>query len=149
MIDNGGAALPPNPAGAVPGGPAAFTIPPRENGGNFDVKQLTAGSKLFLPVFKTGGLFSTGDAHFAQGDGEVCLTGVEIGATAVVRFQLHKGAAASRKFQGLVFTQQRYFADPSLLSPSGSWESWECRSQRPAGLTSRISPSLAAMRCST
>ena len=121
VIDRGGAALPPNPAGAVPAGPCGLhglrTIPPRENGGNFDVKQLTTGSKLFLPVFKKGGLFSTGDAHFAQGDGEVCLTAVEMGATAVVRFQLHKGAAASRKFPGLVFTQQRYFADPKFAVP--------------------------------
>ena len=67
--------FPRNPAGAVPGGACGLhglrTNPPRENGGNFDVKQLTTGSSLFLPVFTQGALFSTGDAHFAQGDGEV------------------------------------------------------------------------------
>src|SRR5262252_5525335 len=78
VIDRGGLAFPPDVAGAVPTGPCGLaglrTVPPRENGGNFDVKQLTKGSKLFLPVFKEGGLFSTGDGHFAQGDGEVCVT---------------------------------------------------------------------------
>ena len=76
------------------------TLPPRENGGNFDVKQLTKGAKLFLPVFKEGALFSTGDGHFAQGDGEVCVTAVEMGATAVVRFKVHKGLATRRNFTG-------------------------------------------------
>ena len=87
-----GFAFPPDPTGAVPVGPCGLaglrTLPPRENGGNFDVKQLTKGSKLFLPVAVPGALFSTGDGHFAQGDGEVCVTAVEMGATAVVRFKL-------------------------------------------------------------
>src|ERR1700688_4672719 len=87
VIDRGGFALAPDAAGAVPGAPCALaglrTLPPRENGGNFDVKQLTKGAKLFLPVFKEGGLFSTGDGHFAQGGGDVCVTAVEMGATAV------------------------------------------------------------------
>jgi formamidase len=117
----GSPALPPEPAGAVPGGPCGLhglrTLPPRENGGNFDVKQLTKGSKLFLPVFQEGGLFSTGDAHFAQGDGEVCLTAIEMGATAVVRFKLHTGAAAARKFVSPIFSHARYFADPRYAVP--------------------------------
>jgi formamidase len=121
VIDKGGMALPPSPDGAVPAGACGLhglrTLPPRENGGNFDVKQLTKGAKLFLPVFKDGGLFSTGDAHFAQGDGEVCVTAVEMGATAVVRFRIHKDLAASRKFTSPVFTQQRYFADPKFVVP--------------------------------
>src|SRR5580700_2184525 len=58
VIDAGGMALPPDPNGAVPTGPCGLaglrTLPPRENGGNFDVKQLTKGAKLFLPVFKEG-----------------------------------------------------------------------------------------------
>src|SRR5690348_1089718 len=98
VIDRGGLAFPPDATGAVPAGPCGLTglrtLPPRENGGNFDVKQLTKGSKLFLPVFEQGGLFSTGDGHFAQGDGEVCVTAVEMGATAVVRFKVHKGLAS-------------------------------------------------------
>ena len=121
VIDRGGFAFPPDPIGAVPPGPCGLaglrTLPPRENGGNFDVKQLTKGSKLFLPVFKEGGLFSTGDGHFAQGDGEVCVTAVEMGATAVVRFKVHKGVAARRKFTAPVFSRTNYFADPRFAAP--------------------------------
>src|SRR6202040_4110756 len=121
VIDKGGLAFPPDPAGAVPTGPCGLTglrtLPPRENGGNFDVKQLTKGAKLFLPVFKEGGLFSTGDGHFAQGDGEVCVTAVEMGATAVVRFRVLKGLAQRRKFSSPVFSRQSYFADPRFAAP--------------------------------
>ena len=97
LLERGGMVFPPDPAGAVPGGVCGLaglrTLPPRENGGNFDVKQMSKGSKLFLPVFKEGGLFSTGDAHFAQGDGEVCVTAVEMQATCTVRFAVHGGEA--------------------------------------------------------
>jgi formamidase len=121
VIDRGGFALPPDPAGAVPAGPCGLTglrtLPPRENGGNFDVKQLTKGAKLFLPVFMEGGLFSTGDGHFAQGDGEVCVTAVEMGATAVVRFKVHKGLAEKRKFSAPVFSRVSYFTDPRFAAP--------------------------------
>ena len=54
--------------------------PPRDRG-TFDIKQLTAGTMLLLPVYTPGALFSSGDAHFAQGDGESCGTAVEMGAT--------------------------------------------------------------------
>src|SRR6266446_8025389 len=121
VIDKGGLAFPPDATGAVPTGACGLaglrTLPPRENGGNFDVKQLTKGSKLFLPVFKEGGLFSTGDGHFAQGDGEVCVTAVEMGATAVVRFKLHKGLATRRKFTSPVFSRETYFTDPRFAAP--------------------------------
>lgn len=121
VIDAGGFALPPDPAGAVPTGPCGLsglrTVPPRENGGNFDVKQLTKGSKLLLPVFKEGGLFSTGDAHFAQGDGEVCVTAVEMGATAVVRFKIHKDLANRRQFSAPVFSRTSYFSEPRFAVP--------------------------------
>jgi len=121
VIDKGGLAFPPDPAGAVPTGSCGLaglrTVPPRENGGNFDVKQLTKGAKLFLPVFKEGGLFSTGDGHFAQGDGEVCVTAVEMGATAVVRFKVHKGLANRRKFVAPVFSRTSYFIDPRYAAP--------------------------------
>src|ERR1700730_10383005 len=121
VIDRGGLAFAPDAAGAVPAGPCGLaglrTLPPRENGGNFDVKQLTKGSKLFLPVFEQGGLFSTGDGHFAQGDGEVCVTAVEMGATAVVRFKVHKGLASTRKFTAPVFSRTSYFTDPRYAAP--------------------------------
>jgi formamidase len=121
-LDRGGFVLPPDPNGAVPQGPCGLaglrTLPPRENGGNFDVKQLTRGARLFLPVFKEGGLFSTGDGHFAQGDGEVCVTAVEMGATAAIRFKVHKDLAARRKFSAPVFARDTYFVDPRFAAPS-------------------------------
>jgi formamidase len=122
LIDRGGLAFPPDAAGAVPSqGPAATeglrTLPPRENGGNFDVKQLTKGARLLLPVSVEGALFSVGDGHFAQGDGEVCVTAVEMGATVAVRFRLLKGIAASRPLRGPRFAQADYFAPPEWAVP--------------------------------
>lgn len=52
-------------------------MPPGKFGGNLDTRHLTRGSRLFLPVECAGALFSCGDAHAAQGDGEVCVTGIE------------------------------------------------------------------------
>ncbi len=67
------------------------TIPPGQGGGNLDVRQLTAGSTLSLPVLVPGALFSVGDAHAAQGDGEVAGTAIEMDATVTLRFSLLKG----------------------------------------------------------
>ena len=53
------------------------TTPPRRVGGNVDIKHLTAGSTVYLPIEAEDGLFSIGDCHAAQGDGEVCVTGIE------------------------------------------------------------------------
>jgi formamidase len=121
LMERGGMVLPPDAKGAVPGGACGITglrtLPPRENGGNFDVKQITRGTKLFLPVFEEGALFSTGDAHFAQGDGEVCVTAVEMGAAVIVRFKRHAGLASRRRFQAPVFTREDYFADPRYAAP--------------------------------
>jgi len=64
------------------------TMPPRENGGNMDIKHLCSGSTLYLPVWVEGGLFSVGDAHAAQGDGEVCVTAVEMSAKIELRISL-------------------------------------------------------------
>ena len=64
------------------------TMPPRETGGNMDNKHLTVGSTLYLPVQVKGALFSTGDAHAAQGDGEVCVTAVETWSKLTLRFSV-------------------------------------------------------------
>jgi acetamidase/formamidase len=53
------------------------TIPPRRTGGNMDCKELTVGSTLYLPIEVDGGLFSVGDGHAVQGNGEVCVTAIE------------------------------------------------------------------------
>ena len=122
LLRRGGAVLPPNPQGAVPAtepiaSAALRTIPPRETGGNFDIKQLTAGSTLLLPVYAPGALFSSGDAHFAQGDGESCGTAVEMGATLTVRFGLRKGLAAQRQIRRPQYEGQEYYADPRFAVP--------------------------------
>jgi formamidase len=70
------------------------TTPPREIGGNIDIKQLRAGSVLTLPVDVPGALFSAGDCHFAQGDGEATGTAIEITATIKLRFDVVKRDAA-------------------------------------------------------
>ncbi len=108
-LASGGLVLPPDPTGAVPDDlgvaqEAWRTIPPRETGGNIDIKQLRAGTSVFLPVFVEGALFSIGDAHFAQGDGEACGTAIETSATIRVRCALHEGLAATRRTRDLRFT---------------------------------------------
>jgi len=67
-------------------GPVA-SPPPRRNGGNMDNKELVAGTVLYLPIHTDGALFSVGDGHAAQGDGEVCITAIETGL--VGTFELH------------------------------------------------------------
>jgi acetamidase/formamidase len=74
--------------------PAAWgtvsTIPPRRNGGNLDNKELVAGTTLYLPIFIKGALFSVGDGHGAQGDGEVCVSAVETGLTGSFRLTVRE-----------------------------------------------------------
>ena len=82
---------------------AHSTMPPRRAGGNMDIKQLVAGATLWLPVLVEGALFSAGDAHAAQGDGEVCVTAVEMMGRVTVRFGVQSG---------------RRLAEPRLRTPA-------------------------------
>ena len=66
------------------------TRPPGPFGGNLDVRELCAGSALYLPVLTHGALFSCGDGHAAQGDGEVCINGIECPLDVTLGFRLHK-----------------------------------------------------------
>jgi acetamidase/formamidase len=66
------------------------TRPPGPFGGNMDVRELCAGATLYLPVYNPGALFSCGDGHAAQGDGEVCINGIECALDVTLRFNLHK-----------------------------------------------------------
>ncbi|MBY4383778.1 acetamidase/formamidase family protein [Rhodococcus sp. 05-2256-B2] len=96
-------ALPPEPDGAILGsltgadfarvaGEGARTAPPRENGGNQDIKNLTKGSRIFYPVFVSGANLSFGDLHFSQGDGEITFCGaIEMGGFIDLRVDLIKG----------------------------------------------------------
>ena len=97
----GGVALPPEPTGARPpevcGKDGSHkdkclrTIPPRENGGNMDVKQMVVGTTLLLPCYIDGCGFFIGDVHYAQGDGEVAGTAIEMGAVVSVITEIRKG----------------------------------------------------------
>jgi len=66
-------------------------LPTTKGGGNIDTRHLNVGAKLYLPVFVPGALFSAGDCHAAQGDGEVCVSALEMCLTGTFTFQLHKG----------------------------------------------------------
>ena len=74
------------------------TRPPGPFGGNMDVRELCAGATLYLPVLNPGALFSAGDAHAAQGDGEVCINGIECPAEVTLRFQVHRHQSLSGPF---------------------------------------------------
>jgi formamidase len=102
-----GVALP-DPLGAVPAfEPVASeglrTKPPRENGGNMDVRQMAVGTTILFPVWEAGALFSAGDAHFAQGDGESCGTAIEMRATVHVRLDVRRGGAADGARRDVAF----------------------------------------------
>jgi acetamidase/formamidase len=79
--------------GVAPGEPGQHSIvPPRRVGGNLDIRDLAAGACLYLPVEVPGALFSVGDTHAAQGDGEVCGTAIESPIALAARFELVKNA---------------------------------------------------------
>src|SRR4029079_14630453 len=67
-------------------------VPPRRMGGNMDIRDLSAGTELYLPVEVKGGLFSVGDTHATQGDGEVCGTAIESPYSITAMFDLIKDA---------------------------------------------------------
>jgi acetamidase/formamidase len=78
--------------GVCPAGASAQPVmPPGTFGGNLDTRQLVRGATLYLPVQVEGAMFSCGDAHGCQGDGEVCVTGLEAPMYASLRFTLEKG----------------------------------------------------------
>ena len=82
-------------------------FPPHRGGGNVDCRHLVVGSTLWLPVWCQGALFSCGDPHGAQGDGEVCVSAIECAMQATLRFRLHK-----RSIPGPAFTVPHAIGDP-------------------------------------
>ena len=122
LAGRGGMVLLPEAAGAVPADPALAraamrTIAPHETGGNVDIKQLTKGTTLRMPVYVPGALFSAGDGHFAQGDGESCGTAVEMSATCYCSFKVIKGAARTRNIRDVQFYRNDYFTTPEMAVP--------------------------------
>jgi formamidase len=122
LLARGGAVLGPDPTGAVPANEpiastALRTIPPRETGGNLDIKQLSQGTTLLIPVYQEGALFSVGDAHFAQGDGEACGTAIEMSATFRATLALRKGSATRGNVRDVQFSREEYSVDPRYSVP--------------------------------
>jgi acetamidase/formamidase len=74
-------------------------FPPNTGGGNVDTRHLTVGSTLWLPVLCEGALFSCGDPHAAQGDGEVCVSAIECAMQATLRFTLRQRTIGVPRFQ--------------------------------------------------
>jgi formamidase len=122
VAGRGGFVLLPEPGGAVPAeepiaGEALRTIPPRETAGNIDIKQITPGTTVLLPVYTQGGLVSTGDVHYAQGDCEACGTAIEMRSRVHLRFGIRKGEAERRGIQDLQFFRDDYFTRPEMAAP--------------------------------
>lgn len=98
LLAAGGTVLPPDPVEAAPAalcgpeGTAATeclrTIPPREHGGNMDIRYMTTGTTVYLPCFIDGCGLAVGDFHYAQGDGEVAGTAIEMGGRLTVTTQI-------------------------------------------------------------
>ena len=126
VLEGGGLALPPLARRAVPAvepyaSSALRTIPPRENGGNLDIPQLRGGSRVVLPVGVPGALLSLGDAHFAQGEGEVCGTAIEICATVRVRIGLRRavGGAWIPRFPAYEFRRRAGGSEVQCIATTG------------------------------
>ncbi|HIB55641.1 MAG TPA: acetamidase/formamidase family protein [Alphaproteobacteria bacterium] len=120
----GGVVLTPSPGGALPANicgengshadDCLRTIPPRENGGNMDVQQMQLGTRILFPCFIDGcGLFA-GDIHYAQGDGEVSGTAIEMGTITTLRVtKIHKGKAASMDMPATIGNDQIIDMEPT------------------------------------
>jgi acetamidase/formamidase len=115
------------------------TRPPGAFGGNMDVRDLSDGATLYLPVLNRGALFSAGDAHAAQGDGEVCINGIECPADVTLRLAIHK----QRKLAGPLVE----FGRRKVESEAGEWlvvESGPDAAEAARAATSRMIDLLAA-----
>ena len=122
LAEREGFVLPPDPTDAVPKDETIAqeglrTIPPRETAGNLDIKQNSPGTTVLLPVYAPGGLVSTGDVHYAQGDCEACGTAIEMRSRVHLRFGIRKGEATQRGIQDLQFFRDDYFTVPEMAVP--------------------------------
>ena len=97
--------------GVAPDEPGALPVlPPTKGGGNIDTRHLNVGTKLYLPVYVPGAMFSAGDCHAAQGDGEVCVTGIECPMQFSLRFKVVKG-------RSLPAWRYQFITPPGSLQP--------------------------------
>ena len=142
--------------GVCPAGAKEQAImPPGRFGGNMDTRQLVQGTTLYLPVEVDGALFSCGDAHAAQGDGEVCVTGIEAPMHGELRFTVQKGrqhpgaavrderAADAAGGRGWLVRNDRSRAatsTPRRRRPSARWSTTSPRSTTSRGRTPTCCP---------
>jgi acetamidase/formamidase len=127
------------------------TRPPGNFGGNMDVRDLTAGTTLYLPVLNSGALFSAGDAHAAQGDGEVCINGIECPADVSLRFKLHKYRPLSGPIVETVITGEHAGRWIVVESATGALEAARAATSRMIDLlveTWGFSPTHSYLLCS-
>ncbi|MFT4213158.1 MAG: acetamidase/formamidase family protein [Microbacterium sp.] len=101
---------------AVAGDERPHSVPPGSHGGNIDIRLLTEGSVLYLPVQVDGALAYVGDPHFAQGDGEVALTALEASLRATLRFEVVPRDEALAAFGDVLGPLVR---TPEYLVPTG------------------------------
>ena len=94
----------------------AHSVPPGPHGGNIDIRHLTAGATLYIPVQVAGALAYVGDPHFAQGNGEVALTALEASLRARIRLDVLDATDAAREFGDLA---SPLAADATHLMPTG------------------------------
>lgn len=151
LAESGRLVMPPRVASAIPAdesisSEAWRTAGAHEVGGNMDIRQLVEGSTVSFPVDVDGALFSAGDGHFAQGDGETCGTAMEMGARVTVRIGLRKGAALERGQTNPTFTV------PNGLMQAPSTGDYFCTtglSVTEDGIVSWLDASLAARNALT
>ncbi|GAA1131683.1 acetamidase/formamidase family protein [Citricoccus alkalitolerans] len=146
-------AVPPLAKGALLGGvsesdaariavEAAQTTPPRENGGNQDIKDLTRGSRVFYPVFVDGANLSMGDLHFSQGDGEITLCGaIEMGGYVDVHVDLIPDGMNTYRVEG-----QAIFVPGNQAPPYDDWVSFTGISVTVDGRQEYLDPYVAYQR---
>lgn len=99
---------------AIEEGSNRSSSPPGNFGGNLDARELVAGTTLYLPIFAPGARFFTGDAHAAQGDGEITGTAIETANTVIITFILHKGKTLKMPRAETATHYIAYGLDPDL-----------------------------------
>jgi|tagenome__1003787_1003787.scaffolds.fasta_scaffold20699550_1 acetamidase/formamidase len=106
--------------GVCPGQASAQPVmPPGPFGGNMDTRQLVRGTTLYLPVHEPGALFSTGDAHGCQGDGEICVTGLEAPMFATMRFRVEKRTIPAPQYRTAPGSLTRFVDSGSWFATTG------------------------------
>jgi acetamidase/formamidase len=138
--------------GVCPAGASGVPVmPPGNSGGNLDTRQLVAGATLYLPVQVENALFSCGDAHGCQGDGEVCVTGLEAPMFAALRFTLEKGGSIPSPQYRTPRRSPRASTTRRSTAPPASGPTCSCARRRRSGRWSSTSrpPTTSAARTPT